>query len=65
MTWRRFNALRAAFYVFVLSPLAYGFGWLNSVRFVSVLSLVALAEPAVAAWRADVPNRKEDDKVKN
>jgi hypothetical protein len=45
------------FYAFVLTPLAVFFGWLNSVSFVASLSLIALIEPCLAAWRADVPNK--------
>lgn len=54
-TWRRFSAMRATIYLAML-PVAWFAGWLRSVSFVSVLSVVALIESAVAAWRADAPN---------
>ena len=54
MSWRKFNALRMVFYV-ALVPVSYFTGWLKSVTYVALLSLVALAESAMAAWRADVP----------
>lgn len=57
MTWRRFNGLRVCAYL-VLTPVAWYLGWLNSVPFVSLLSIWALIESAIAAWRADVPNRE-------
>ena len=54
MSWRRFNALRVVFYV-VMTPIAFWLDWLDSVTFVSLLSIWALVESAIAAWRADVP----------
>lgn len=54
MFWRRFSLARVIIYT-ALVPVAWYAGWLKSVPFVSVLSLVALVESAVAAWRADVP----------
>ena len=59
MTWRIFNGFRVLVYV-VLTPVSYALGWLNSVTFVAVLSIWALVESAIAAWRADVPNRERD-----
>lgn len=52
MSWRRFSAIRTLVYV-GLTPVAYLLGWLSSVRFVSLLSIVALVESAIAAWRSD------------
>jgi hypothetical protein len=43
----------------VLTPVALLLGWLDSVRFVSLLSIWALVETAIASWRSDVPNRPE------
>lgn len=57
MSWRNFNAARVVAYV-VLTPVAYLLGWLNSVAFVSLLSIWALVESAVAAWRSDVPTEE-------
>lgn len=56
MTWRRFSAIRVVVYC-VLVPVAWAAGWLESVPFVSLLSIVALIESAIAAWRSDVPTR--------
>jgi len=58
-TWRFFNGLRAILYALMI-PVAYMLGWLDSVPLVNVLSVIALVESAIAAWRADVPNRRED-----
>lgn len=55
MSWRRFNAARVVAYA-ILTPVAWYLGWLASVQFVSLLSIWALVESAVASWRADVPN---------
>lgn len=56
MFWRRFNLLRVVAYV-ILTPIALYFGWLGSVTFVAILSIWALVESAIAAWRADVPTK--------
>jgi hypothetical protein len=55
VSWRRFSAARAIMWA-VLTPVAWYEGWLKSVSFVSLLSIIALIESAVASWRADVPN---------
>lgn len=62
LTWRKFNALRIIVYI-VLTPIAFYLGWLASVSFVSLLSIWALVESAVAAWRADVPNSPPEPAV--
>lgn len=58
MFWRRFNLVRVIAYA-VLTPVAYFLGWLNSVTFVALLSIWALVESAVAAWRSDVPTKEQ------
>lgn len=58
ITWRRFNGIRIVGYV-VLTPVAYFAGWLQSVIFVSLISIWALVETAIASWRADVPIPKD------
>lgn len=45
----------------MLTPVAFWLGWLNSVRFVSLLSIWALVESAIASWRSDVPTKGADD----
>lgn len=54
MTARRFSLYRTFFWI-ALCPPAFLLGWLQSVTFVSLLSLWALVESAYAAYRADVP----------
>lgn len=56
MSWRHFNLARVIAYA-VLTPVAFYFGWLRSVTFVSLLSIWALVESAAATWRADVPTK--------
>lgn len=53
-SWRRFNAARGLFYV-ALIPVFFRTGWIHSVTAVNTLSLIALAEACMAAWRSDVP----------
>jgi hypothetical protein len=43
----------------VLTPIAFILGWLNSVAFVSLLSLLALAITNLAAWLAELKLMKE------
>lgn len=47
-----FSGFRTAFWA-ILTPVAWYTGWLESVTFVSLLSLWALVESAYAARRAD------------
>lgn len=56
VTWRTFSAFRFVCYI-VLIPVSYYTGWIHSVDFIALLSIVALAESAGAMWRADVPNK--------
>lgn len=58
MSWRLVNKARVWVYV-ALTPIAYFSGWLKSVTFVALLSIWALVESSLAAWRADEPNEKE------
>lgn len=58
LTWRNFNGARVVAYV-ILTPVAWKLHWLNSVQFVSLLSIWALVESAIAAWRADVPTKED------
>lgn len=53
-----FSLLRTVFWVF-LCGIAYAFGWLESVTFVSLLSIWALVETSWAAFRADRNKRTE------
>lgn len=48
----RFSLMRTVFWI-VLCGLAFLMGWLNSVAFVSLLSIWALVETSWAAYRAD------------
>jgi ABC-type transport system involved in Fe-S cluster assembly fused permease/ATPase subunit len=41
--------------------LATMFGWVYSVVFVSHVSMATAVYTSVAAWRADVPNKEEDE----
>jgi hypothetical protein len=56
--WRKFNGFRALVWVATI-PIAYFFGWVYSVAFVSVCSLYANVASDVAAWRSDVNPDKE------
>lgn len=64
MSWRKFNAIMA-----LLSCLLWGFatwvGWINSVAFVSHMSMLALVASFIAGWRADVPDKEVGDKIDN
>jgi len=60
LSWRKVNAYKTIFYA-VLIPLAIYTGWIYSVAFISVLSLVALVEGSLSAWRSDVPIEEEDE----
>jgi hypothetical protein len=57
LTWRRLNAAGAAATV-VLWVVATDTDWINSVRFVSHISMLTLVFTFVAAWRADVPDKE-------
>lgn len=56
-----FNLLLAIVWA-VMTPVAYFMGWLNSVVFVSLLSIAALLITNLAAWLAEMKLMKEDDK---
>lgn len=55
-----FSLLRVWFWL-ALTPVAYVFGWLNSVTFVSFISIWALVETSWAAYRADRPTKRPED----
>lgn len=59
-----FDLARAIFWAALLVP-AYTLGWLNSVAFVSLLSLWALTETAWAAFRGGTEKRLREieDKI--
>lgn len=57
MTWRKLNAVGAAVSVAIWA-VATWLGWIDSVAFVSHISMLALVVSFVAAWRADVPVQK-------
>lgn len=50
--WARFSLGRVLFWI-VVSVLAYLYGWLASVAFVSACSLYANIASDFASWRAD------------
>jgi hypothetical protein len=58
VTWRRANLLLAIAWA-VLIPVAVATGWIYSIAFISAASIYAKVASHVAAWRADVPNRRE------
>lgn len=58
-SWRKVNLAQFYLWTAFLLP-ANLFGWVSSVKLISNLSIVALSLGALAAWRADVPNKKED-----
>lgn len=51
-TWRRFNGVLVIL-MLLLWLLAWHEDWINSIRFVSHMSMLALVLAALAAWRAD------------
>jgi hypothetical protein len=58
---RRVNGVLAVFWVAMI-PVSYLFGWLNSVTYVSALSLWALVSGHWSAWQAarvEVAQQKE------
>lgn len=61
--WRKFNGVRVLLW-FVMAPVAFVMGWVNSVRFVSFISLYANWASDMAAWRADVnPSQEQLDRI--
>lgn len=59
-SYRRFNAYLTVIWSLAI-PLSYTVGWLNSVIFVSLVSLYANFASHMAAWRADVPIEPHED----
>lgn len=60
LTWRTLNALGAGLSA-VLWFIASLTGWVNSVAFISHISMATMIFTFIAAWRADVPTREEDE----
>ena len=56
--WRRFNGALIPGVVVLWLAATY-FEWMSSVKFLSHISLFALALAAVAAWRSDKPTPPE------
>jgi len=56
--WRKFSAFRVILWTLAI-PMAYFFGWLASVTFVSLCSLYANVASDFAAWRSDVNPHQE------
>lgn len=56
-TWRNVNALGAALSVLLWGVATYT-DWVNSVRFISHISMVTMVFTFIAAWRADVPDKE-------
>lgn len=54
LSWRTLNAAGAALSA-VLWIIASFTGWVNSVAFISHISMATMIFTFVAAWRADVP----------
>jgi hypothetical protein len=62
---RRVNGFLAVFWVAMI-PISYAFGWLNSVTYVSALSLWALVSGHWSTWQAarvEVTQQQEADKL--
>jgi hypothetical protein len=58
MTWRRANLWLAIAWA-VIIPVAVATGWIYSLAFISAASIYANVASHIAAWRADVPNRRD------
>jgi hypothetical protein len=63
MIWRKISGC-GVILALILWGVATYFDWVNSVRFVSHLSLLAIVLSFLAAWRADVPTKSEDQQEK-
>lgn len=57
---RRVNGWLAVFWVAMI-PISYAFGWLDSVTYVSALSLWALVSGHWSAWQAARVEVKQDE----
>jgi hypothetical protein len=58
MTWRRANLWLAIAWAIII-PVAVATGWIYSLAFISAASIYANVASHIAAWRADVPNRRK------
>jgi hypothetical protein len=56
-TWRNINAVGALVST-VLWGVATYTDWVNSVRFISHISMITMIFTFIAAWRADVPTKR-------
>lgn len=59
-SWRTLNFVGAIVST-ILWGLAVWMDWINSVAFVSHVSMLALVVSFIAAWRADVPDKEEGE----
>lgn len=57
MTWRKANLILTLIWAAII-PIAILTGWIYSLAFISAASIYANVASHIAAWRADVPNRK-------
>lgn len=57
VTWRNFNLLGAILSA-ILWVIATDTGWISSIKFLSHISMATMVFTFVAAWRADVPNKR-------
>lgn len=57
--WRGFNLVGAIVSCFLWAFATWN-GWIDSVQFVSHVSMLALVVSFIAAWRADVPIVEEE-----
>lgn len=57
-SWRNVNALGGILSTFLWGIATYT-DWVNSVRFISHISMLTMVFTFVAAWRADVPDKEE------
>jgi len=59
MNWRRIN-LVLTFVWLAMIPIAVVTGWLYSIAFISAASIYANVASHLAAWRADVPIKEDN-----
>jgi hypothetical protein len=60
VSWKLLNIAGFALWILVI-PVAYFWGWVYSVAFVSVASIYANAISHLAGWRADEPNEDMEE----
>ena len=59
--WEWIHGIAVIIFI-IIWILAVPFGWIQSVTFVSHMSMIALVYAAVSAWQAARVERKEDEK---